>query len=927
MSQGGTEDEAGFFGLAAALRAFLAGPLGRDPSGRALARAAGVSPDTIGHWLAGDRFPKQEDKLLAVIHAVAARSKARGIVPDRGTGLLDENCWRRAYRAEAKRRAAMVSTGIQGARAAQALAGQTARWPLSEVTSQPALEVDRPVQPERTLRGLPRKSPVFTGREADLAKLLALLGPDGPAGGEPRVAMVTGLPGVGKTELALQAAHAALENGWFPGGVLFIDMRGYDQKRAMTAEAALDEMLRAVGISADEIPPGDHRSRLFTSVMADKAAAGSPILLVIDNVASAEMAAALIPAVGATLVTSRHAMADLRARRIDLDELTEAAAVEMLAGELRESGGTDTRVADQHEDALSIARLCGKLPLALHIVAALLTVDTARPLSSMARDLHDRGTRLDEMSYRDADGERGVRSAFDLSYGQLDAEQARVLRLLPLNLGEEISTEAVAAMAKLDVRTARWRLQELRRAHLIRAGNTNGRNGRWQMHDLIRVYVSGLPPVQPRDTPVAILLLLGYYLDSTSAAARLLEPTATRPADGPFADRGQALEWLDAEYPNLTSYSYVFFFQPKFARTATADLFLRLWRYFELRRYTDDWIRFTTNALTIARVLGDRGREGDALTKLSGAFRQARRFDEAVDVGRDALVIQRELGDRHAEGVALNNLAAALLDANRDDEAIVPAREAAAIFQETGDRHREGIAATHLGGALTATRQYSEGAAAYQKAAGIFREVGDQHGESRVLTNLGNALRHSGRELEEIIDLHRRSAASMTEAGDRHSQGVALVNLTASLIDGGDLDEAIAVARDAVILMRDADDPHTMGGVLVNLGTAFLEAARAGEAAEAFSDAVTAYHHSGDQDAEAGARISLGDALEEAGNREAAIAAFRATAEMCRETANRHREGRALRRLGHAHWEAKQLEEATDLRRGVIHNLDDVGFF
>ena len=338
MSQGGTEDGAGFFGLAAALHAFLAGPMGGDPSGRALARAVAVSPDTIVRWLAGDQFPQRKDKLLAVIRAVAARSKARGIVPHHRAELMDEDCWRRAYRAEAQRRAGVVSTGAQSARAARILAGQPAGWPLSEVTSPSVLKVDRQTQPERVLRGLPRKSPVFTGREADLATLLALLEPDGPTDGQSPVAVVTGLPGVGKTELALQSAHTALENSWFPGGVLFIDMRGYDQKLAMTAGAALDETLRAVGIPAEYIPPEDHRSRLFASVMADRAAAGSPILVVIDNVTSAEIVEALIPAAGATLVTSRHAMADVRAQRIDLDELTEAAAVEMLAGELRESG-------------------------------------------------------------------------------------------------------------------------------------------------------------------------------------------------------------------------------------------------------------------------------------------------------------------------------------------------------------------------------------------------------------------------------------------------------------------------------------------------------------------------------------------------------------------------------------------------------------
>ena len=785
-----------------------------------------------------------------------------------------------------------------------------------------------PRQRERVLRGLPPKSPVFAGREADLSKLLTLLGPDGPADGQPRVAVVTGLPGVGKTELAVQAAYVALENGWFPGGVLFIDMRGYDQDRAVMAGAALDEMLRAVKIPAEEIPAGDdHRSRLFASEMADKAAAGARILVVINNVASAEIAEALIPVAGATLVTSRHAMTDLRAQQIDLDELSEAAAVEMLAGELREKRGTDTRVADQHEDALAIVRLCGELPLALHIVAALLAEAKARPLSSMARDLRNTSTRLDELRYQDADSERGVRAAFELSFRKLGAKQTRILRLLPVNFGQEVSTEAVAAMAELDVRTARQRLEKLHRAHLIRAGSSYGRNGRWQMHSLIRLYVSGLPGRRD-DKRVAFLRLLLYYLESTGAATRLLDPAAARPADGPFADRGEALDWLDAEYPNLAPFGYMFLSEPEFARTLTADLVLWLWRYFELRRYIDDWINFTTVALTIARALGDRAREGEALTKLSGAFRQARRFDEAAGACRDAIVIQRERSDRHAEGIALNNLAAALIEANRYDEAIVAAQEAVAIFQEMPDRHREGIAVTHLGGALTGTGQRAEGVAAYEKAIRIFRELDDQHGVSRVLTSLGNALRDDGREPEELIDLHRRSAKIMAEAGDPHGEGVARINLTASLIEAGLPAEAIAAARDAVTLMRDANDPHSLGAALVNLSIALLETGQAGEAVEALGDAVTAYHRSGDQDAEADARISLGTALKADGNFDAAIAAFRAVAERCHETASRRREGQALGNLGHALLEAQQIEEAiTTLRAaatvsGAAHDLE-----
>lgn len=771
----------------------------------------------------------------------------------------------------------------------------------------------QPRQPVPALRGLPRKSPVFTGRESKVDELLAVLEPDGSARDQSRVALVTGLPGVGKTELALQAAHAALGSGWFPGGALFIDMRGYDDERALTAAAALDGMLRAIGVPAEDIPPEEHRPRLFASRMAEYAAAGTPILVVIDNVADAGIAEALLPAAGATVVTSRHALAGLGAEPVDLEELSEPAAVELLARKLSRKG--DTRVADHPVDALTIAGLCGMLPLALNIVGALLASHQAKPLSAMAEDLRDSRTRLDEMHY--AKGGLAVRTAFDLSRRQLDEEQARVFRLFPLNFGQEVSTEAVAAMARLDVRTARRCLEDLEDAHLIRAGNSYGPHGRWRMHDLLRVYASGLPAEQ-QDLRAAFGELLFYYLDNARLAARLLDPSAVRGADGPFASRGQALEWLDAEYPNLAPFGHLVIGVPGLGEPFTADIALWLWRYLELRRHTDDWLQFTRLTLEIARVTGNRTREADALTKLGGALRQARRFDEAVTACRDAMAIQREVGNRHAEGIAMNNLVAALVEAKRYDEGITLAREAVAIFRKAGDRHREGIALSNLGGALIGTGKHQESVAAYEKAAAIFREAGDQRGESGVLTSLGTALRLGGRGLEESIDLHRQSAARMAEANDGHGSGLALVNLSAALVEAGQLDAAIAVARDAVALLRDSRDPHNLGSALVNLGMALLEAERSDEAANAFRDAVPAYHRSGDLDAEAETQISLGGALQKAGDLAAAIEVFRSAAAVCRATGNQHVQGHALGNLGYALWEARRSDEAVTTLRSAL---------
>jgi tetratricopeptide (TPR) repeat protein len=616
------------------------------------------------------------------------------------------------------------------------------------------------------MAGLRDPSAVFTGRDGDLVQLISLIDP--AAESAPRTTAVSGLPGVGKTELVVHAAHAALRAGWFPGGVLFIDMFGYDPKpgRKVTPGAALDSLLRAVGMPAEHIPAAEQdRSRLFASVLARYAEEGRPVLVVIDNVSAAAQVMPLVPAAGKVLVTSRHRLPLQNARRLELGKLSQAAGVDLLAAELALVAGTDTRVASQLADAAAIARLCDGLPLALQIVAALLAAHPSRALSSMAVGLQDIRTRLDEMSYREPDGaELAVRSAFDLSYRQLDADQGRIFRLLPLNQGPEISAAAVAVMASLSESAARRSLEELERAHLIEAGSADRR---WRMHDLLRVYALGLAD-ESDDVPRALLLLLAYYVDTAGAAARQLEPVATRRPGDPFADRAHALAWLDTEYPNLTTYGNLVIIEPAALRPATAALFLRLWRYFELRRLTSDWIRLTNFALQAAREFGDREQEADALTKLSGGLRHARRFDDAIAAAQEAAGIQRKLGNRHAEGVALNNLAAAQFAAGRHAEAITSTHAAAAIFSETGDRYRESIALAHLGDARAALGHYADSISAYQRALIVFRETGDKLGEGALLMNLAIVLGDAGERGDEAVAAAQDALAIMSEADDRH---------------------------------------------------------------------------------------------------------------------------------------------------------------
>jgi hypothetical protein len=287
------------------------------------------------------------------------------------------------------------------------------------------ITVKLPLEIPLALSGLPSGTPAFTGRAAELHTLLNVLAPRagsadaGRALGASRVptvavAAVGGLAGICKTELAIQAARAALDRQWFPGGVLFVDLFGYDPVRNVDPGRALEGFLRALAIPDDYIPPETQdRARLYGSVLAAYARAERRILVVIDNAATHEQARSLLPTEpsGAAIVTSRHTLGMLGARLVDLDILTPKNAADMLDSVLRIARPDDRRVTDHPAVSACIAELCKGLPLAMRIIAALLGENPRRPLAEMAADLDDERTRLDELSYDDT----AVRAAFDLS--------------------------------------------------------------------------------------------------------------------------------------------------------------------------------------------------------------------------------------------------------------------------------------------------------------------------------------------------------------------------------------------------------------------------------------------------------------------------------------------------------------------------------
>lgn len=474
------------------------------------------------------------------------------------------------------------------------------------------------------LAGLPPRPGGFAGRAQETAALLSALDPETGTGvvQSPAVlvAAVSGLGGIGKTALAVETAHLARERGWFPGGVLFVDLHGYDPE-PVTFDRALQALLRALGTRPEHIPAtADERAALYRSTLAARAEERGAVLVLADNASSPDQVRPLLPGDGRhrVLVTSRDRLPQLGARLVPLDQLTPKEAYALLDLAVRIASPDDSRIADAPEEAGRLAGHCGHLPLALQIAAALLAEDTGTSVADLVGELAAAHDPLDHLD----DGARSVRAAFDLSYRRLSDARARLLRLLALAPGPEVSDEVAAVLVGADAPPTRD-LKALARAHLVERGS--GR-GRWRLHDLVRAFGAAVvagDPARTEEGETARRRVMMFCLVWARAADQRLRWLPGKPEPGLFANRAQALAWLDRERATLVAaVSWVSL--ARHARTAGL-LSQYLAMYLHLRRHFDDLITTLCAGRDAARRLGDRTGEAVAWSYLAIALQDAGR--------------------------------------------------------------------------------------------------------------------------------------------------------------------------------------------------------------------------------------------------------------------------------------------------------------
>ena len=683
--------------------------------------------------------------------------------------------------------------------------------------------------------------PFVAGREEELATLLAAVDADLRSGKRGSVFSISGLPGIGKTTLALQAAH--LLRARCPDGALQINMHSHDPHLPpLDPQQALTQLLDAIGTPWREV----NRAETLPAKQAlwRKRTTGRRLLLLLDDVSDPAQIELLLPPTAGTivLITSRRRLSlPPDSHQSTLGLLPDSAATALLAH-------ITDRTLPHDDDLVRFTRCCGGLALAITVAAGHLR---SRPVWTVG-DLANRLSTTSQ-SFADDPLTGPIHTAFAMSFQTLSTPLRDLLRYLAAHPGPDIGLPAAAAMSGAALAEADIRLDALVDHRLLEHTSAH----RYKLHDLLRQYIlAQADEQQDLDNRRGVDRAVAFYEAAAARADHALQPrrrelrypAASAPVAGVDLDTPeQARRWLDSEDSNLSA---VITRAVRLGCGREVGLLPHV-----LAQHLDRRGNWPQALQLIGHLLDAPDSDSPydqpdtvkarLLTDQAGLFFRACRYEEALQSGHTALAIWEADDDRYGQADAHIQIGRAHDATGQRGQAIDAFRTAAALYESLGDLSRVAVAEDQWAVTVFGQGHQDEAIARGRHALEIARMQNDLPVICDVLINLG--------EMHRIMDENGQALACFQEArtlagtlGDPLNTASTVVNIAAVYERAGNHQRALDYAQVALQKFRQLGDHRNeieshilLATVHVSLGhhdAAFQELRNAAELAEQTHD-------------------------------------------------------------------------------------------
>ncbi|WP_433170364.1 ATP-binding protein [Actinoallomurus sp. CA-150999] len=665
--------------------------------------------------------------------------------------------------------------------------------------------------PREVFRQLPADLPTFTGRGQELRDLFAAIGERPGSAQTVVVSAIEGMAGIGKTRLAVRAAHELIRAGRFTDVQLFVNLRGFDPDHSPADPAVvLDAFLRQLGVPAQAIPDSlDDRSAMFRNLLH-----GTDALIVLDNAAGEDQVRDLIPASPSCLVliTSRRSLTGLADAVVcQLGLFREDEALDLLAQIVGEA-----RVTAEPQAAATVVRLCGYLPLAVALAGGQLRRRSTWRLADLVGRLESAG--LDAVESTSV-GRQSVRSLFGVSIRALPKAAQRVFCWAALFPGSTFTAAAVAAAADLAPAEAESILERLVDEYLLEHRGA----GRYELHDLLRLFAAEFAEtIDGGERRTAEYRLGMYYLAATAAALdtlyphekhrRIEIPQSLEPPPA-FISAIDAQSWLDAEHRNIIGLAVAGVADP-------VPMSILLWEYLKNTSRLSDAHQLNTAAL--AKVPADEAqRQAQILNQLGISHNNLGNYTEALDVLERAAAIYSEIGDQRGVSIALSNLAVLHHDRGDLAAALTASRQALAITRQRGDGWREGVVLTNTGGILVQLGRPAEAIDVLGEAIAVTHENGHSSCRATALGHMGQAYVHLG-DFASALTVLTEALELSRELKKRNNEAEVLVLIGRAYAGSGNPERGLVTIQQGLEIAKE-NGPYYEAAALTALGDTYRQ--------------------------------------------------------------------------------------------------------
>jgi len=304
------------------------------------------------------------------------------------------------------------------------------------------------------------------------------------------ISVVSGMGGVGKTELAVQYARQYTED--YPGGICWLQARLGEISNQILKFARFNLKLAVPHeLGGELLNPGEKVKWCWQNWQPP-----GTVLLIIDDVTDLASFREIIhelPKCFRVLITTRQRNLDTSFDPpLFLDVLSLEASLELLIALIGE-----TRVERERQTAESLCKWLGYLPLGLELVGRYLAKDRFLRIEKMLERMKAQSLKNEALDEKSTGyvmtAQRGVRAAFELSWKELEklsqiaTDIARLIGLLELDIFSWELVDITAKSLSWSEQNVEEARRELDNLHLIQP--TNDSEQEFGIHPLIREFL------------------------------------------------------------------------------------------------------------------------------------------------------------------------------------------------------------------------------------------------------------------------------------------------------------------------------------------------------------------------------------------------------------------------------------------------------